>query len=216
MPRSACLLRPVEWPTGVRRALVRRASVPHRLVNRQAGAGVFSPVEAQGATGQEPFCKPICKPDAAGQAETGEMQKAGDDSTPRVGRGQRGDQRPPETAETHVGRLITQRQQMHNQDMTREYLHRTWRIPAIALQWARDHLPMWRRRPPTVGVREPRRPKPSLPAAAVALKEPRVGLTHWIKLGSRRPGDQNVDCSAAKRWGLLLRPPRQSQTPGRR
>ena len=25
MPRSACLLRPVEWPTGVRLALVRRA-----------------------------------------------------------------------------------------------------------------------------------------------------------------------------------------------
>ena len=37
------------------------------------------------------------------------MQKAGDDFTPQVGRGQRGDQRLPETAETHVGRLITQR-----------------------------------------------------------------------------------------------------------
>jgi hypothetical protein len=55
------------------------------------------------------FCKPICKPDAVGQAEMGEMQKAGDDFTPEVGRGQRGDQRLPETAETHVGRLITQR-----------------------------------------------------------------------------------------------------------
>ena len=40
------------------------------------------------------------------------MQKAGDDFTPQVGRGQRGDQRLPETAETHVGRLITQRQQI--------------------------------------------------------------------------------------------------------
>jgi hypothetical protein len=38
------------------------------------------------------------------------MQKAGDDFRPQVGRGKRGDQRPPETAETHVGRLITQRQ----------------------------------------------------------------------------------------------------------
>jgi hypothetical protein len=91
---------------------------------------------------------------------------------------------------TSVVLLMTQRQQVHNQDMTREYLHRTSRIPGTALQWVRDHLPKWRRRPPTVGVREPRRPKPSLPAAAVALKEPRVGLMHWIKLGSRRPGDQ--------------------------
>jgi hypothetical protein len=86
-----------------------------------------------------------------------------------------------------VGKLAGR--QMHNQDMTREYLHRTWRIPGTALQWIGDHLPKWRRRPPTVGVREPRRPKPSLPAAAVALKEPRVGLMHRIKLGSRRPGD---------------------------
>ncbi len=37
------------------------------------------------------------------------MQKAGDDFMPQVGRGQRGDQRLPETAETQVGRLITQR-----------------------------------------------------------------------------------------------------------
>lgn len=37
------------------------------------------------------------------------MQKARGDFTPQVGRGQRGDKRPPETAETHVGRLITQR-----------------------------------------------------------------------------------------------------------
>ena len=96
----------------------------------------------------------------------------------------------PETRKTSVVLLITQRRQVHNQDMTREYLHRTSRIPGTALQWVRDHLPKWRRRPPTAGVREPRRPKPSLPAAAVALKEPRVGLMHWIKLGSRRPGDQ--------------------------
>jgi hypothetical protein len=37
------------------------------------------------------------------------MQKAGDDFAPQVGRGERGDPRQPETAETHVGRLITQR-----------------------------------------------------------------------------------------------------------
>ena len=40
------------------------------------------------------------------------MQKAGDDFTPQVGRGQRGDQRLPGTAETHVGRLITQRSEV--------------------------------------------------------------------------------------------------------
>ena len=56
-----------------------------------------------------PFCKPICKPDAAGQAETREMQKAGDDFTPHVDRGQRGDQRRRERAETVVVWLITQR-----------------------------------------------------------------------------------------------------------
>jgi hypothetical protein len=38
-----------------------------------------------------------------------EIQTAGEDFTPQVGQGQRGDQRLPETAETHVGRLITQR-----------------------------------------------------------------------------------------------------------
>ena len=42
------------------------------------------------------------------------MQKAEDDFTPQVGRGQRGDQRLPETAETHVGWLITQRRQLLN------------------------------------------------------------------------------------------------------
>ena len=36
------------------------------------------------------------------------MRKAGDDFTSQVGRGQRGDQRLPETAETHVDRLITE------------------------------------------------------------------------------------------------------------
>jgi hypothetical protein len=55
------------------------------------------------------LCRPICKPDAPGQAETGEIKKARDDFTPQVGRGQRSDERLPETVETHVGRLITQR-----------------------------------------------------------------------------------------------------------
>jgi hypothetical protein len=39
--------------------------------------------------------------------------------------------------------------------------------------------------PPPAGVREPRRPRPTLPAAAVALAEPRtrpgVRLTRWLR-----------------------------------
>jgi hypothetical protein len=70
------------------------ADVSGRIANRQVG---------------DQFCKPICKPDAAGQAETGETQKAGDGLAPYVCRGQYGDLRLPETAETHVVWLITQR-----------------------------------------------------------------------------------------------------------
>jgi len=70
------------------------ADVSGRIANRQVS---------------DQFCKPICKPDAAGQAETGETQKAGDDLAPYVCRGQYGDMRPPETAETRVVWLITQR-----------------------------------------------------------------------------------------------------------
>jgi hypothetical protein len=51
------------------------------------------------------FCKPICKPDAPGQCETGETRKARKDLRPRVGRGQNSDWRLPETVETPVGRL---------------------------------------------------------------------------------------------------------------
>jgi hypothetical protein len=47
-----------------------------------------------------------------------------------------------------------------------------------------DRVKRWRGRPPEkAGVREPRRPKPTLPAAAVALAEPRTRLRRlpWIK-----------------------------------
>ena len=46
-----------------------------------------------------------------------------------------------------------------------------------------DRVMRWRGRPPEpAGVREPRRPKPTLPAAAVALAEPRTRPRHlrWI------------------------------------
>ena len=77
----------------------------------------------------------------------------------------------------------------HNRDMTRERRQATTHGLAAALDWIRAHLPRWRKRPPTVGVREPRRPRPTLPAAALALKEPQVGLLHRIRLHSRRTDD---------------------------
>jgi hypothetical protein len=50
-----------------------------------------------------------------------------------------------------------------------------------------DRIRWWRRRPrrPDAGVREPRRPKPTLPTAAVALAEPRTELRRWLKLRRR-------------------------------
>jgi hypothetical protein len=47
-----------------------------------------------------------------------------------------------------------------------------------------DRVMRWRGHPPELaGVREPRRPKPTLPAAAVALAEPRTRLRRlrWTK-----------------------------------
>jgi len=43
-----------------------------------------------------------------------------------------------------------------------------------------DRIMRWRGHPPELaGVREPRRPRPTLPAAAIALAEPRAG---WRRL----------------------------------
>jgi len=56
-----------------------------------------------------PICARICARDVAGQAETGETQKAWGDFMPQVCRGQRGDWRLSETGETNVVWLITQR-----------------------------------------------------------------------------------------------------------
>jgi hypothetical protein len=52
-------------------------------------------------------------------------------------------------------------------------------------RWVSDRIKRRRARPPTAGVREPRRPRPSLPALAVALDEPRTGLLHRIRLTGR-------------------------------
>jgi hypothetical protein len=68
------------------------------------------------------------------------------------------------------------------------------------LRWINDRLMRWhphppgpiarwwrgRHRPGLAGVREPRRPRPTLPSAAVALAEPRTALRHRIRLRSDR------------------------------
>jgi hypothetical protein len=45
-----------------------------------------------------------------------------------------------------------------------------------ALRWMSQYPRSRRSRPPLVGVREPRRPKPTMPAAAIALDEPRAAV----------------------------------------
>jgi hypothetical protein len=50
-----------------------------------------------------------------------------------------------------------------------------------------DRVQRWRGHPPQeAGVREPRRPKPTLPSAAVALAEPRTGVRRWFRLAGGR------------------------------
>ena len=55
------------------------------------------------------FCKPICKPDAARQHGTGETEPTERDMVCPVRRGHRTRERQPETPETRVVWLITQR-----------------------------------------------------------------------------------------------------------
>ncbi|HEX3963749.1 MAG TPA: hypothetical protein VHZ03_45105 [Trebonia sp.] len=66
--------------------------------------------------------------------------------------------------------------------------YKVWRMTTRAVL-ARRFRRLFRRfgpggRPPA-GVREPRRPRPTLPAAAVALAEPatrhRIRLTRWLR-----------------------------------
>jgi hypothetical protein len=60
-----------------------------------------------------------------------------------------------------------------------------------AMQWVKDRLRRGRpSRPPEAGVREPRRPKPTLPAAAIALAEPHTQVRRWIRLRNLRDTDE--------------------------
>src|SRR5690242_5779940 len=56
-----------------------------------------------------PFCKPTRKPDAARQHETGKTEPTDRDEICPVRRGHRTREKLPETPETHVVWLITQR-----------------------------------------------------------------------------------------------------------
>jgi hypothetical protein len=72
---------------------------------------------------------------------------------------------------------------------TRRTMKNMGNVLTAALQWLRDHA--WRRsHPPEVGVREPRRPKPTLPAAAIALAEPRTEVRRLIRLRNLRDSDK--------------------------
>jgi hypothetical protein len=65
---------------------------------------------------------------------------------------------------------------MRHEDGARQALARMTRAVV-------DRVMRWRGRPPELaGVREPRRPKPTPPAAAVALAEPRDGLRRLRRL----------------------------------
>ena len=64
-----------------------------------------------------------------------------------------------------------------------------WIALMAPLRWATGYLGRRKSQPPEAGVREPRRPRPTLPAAAIALAEPRTEVRRWIKLTNRRDTD---------------------------
>jgi hypothetical protein len=70
--------------------------------------------------------------------------------------------------------------------MTQNRRAMNWRGAARSVRRFFDRLTKRGRRPPLAGVREPRRPRPTLPAAAVALEEPRTALKRRIRLNRRR------------------------------
>jgi hypothetical protein len=76
----------------------------------------------------------------------------------------------------------------HNRDMALTSLSAAWEHAVAGLRRLFERLTHRGRRPPLAGVREPRRPRPTLPSAAVALAEPRTARQRRIKL-TRRRGD---------------------------
>jgi hypothetical protein len=80
----------------------------------------------------------------------------------------------------------------HNGDMALTSLPVTWERAVAGLRRLFERLTHRGRKPPLGGVREPRRPRPTLPSAAVALAEPRTARRRRIKL-TRRRGDSQED-----------------------
>jgi hypothetical protein len=68
-----------------------------------------------------------------------------------------------------------------------------------ALRWMSRYPRGRRSRPPAVGVREPRRPKPTLPAAAIALDEPRTEIRHRLRLTEPPAGVADVPSRQRRR-----------------
>jgi len=70
--------------------------------------------------------------------------------------------------------------------MSREHRNPAWNALTIMARSVIDRVQRWRGHPPEKErVREPRRPRPSAPGAAVALAEPRTGLHRWIRISGR-------------------------------
>ena len=74
--------------------------------------------------------------------------------------------------------------------MSRLRRNQAWNALTTLARSVTDRVQRWRGHPPEeAGVREPRRPRPTLPGAAVALAEPRAGVFRWIKLTRRHDTD---------------------------
>ena len=80
----------------------------------------------------------------------------------------------------------------HNGDMALTSLSVAWEHAVAGLRRLFERLTHRGRLHPLAGVREPRRPRPTLPAGAVALAEPHTARRRHIKL-TRRRGDQQDD-----------------------
>ena len=69
--------------------------------------------------------------------------------------------------------------------MTQGFVSTGWHGAAGWLRGLYERLTHRGQRPPRAGVREPRRPRPTLPAGAVALEEPRTAVKRRIRLDQR-------------------------------
>jgi hypothetical protein len=70
--------------------------------------------------------------------------------------------------------------------MTQVRLQSVWAAVTALAAWLLGLFRRPRARPEPSGVREPRRPRPTLPGGAIALAEPRVDIRRRIRLIGRR------------------------------